>query len=174
MIDENDSFEVNSAYIPNPILGIYQKGELYYKLFSPRAISNKRSNEFLTRTNSNFSNNHFYSDENEHKENLILVYNELAKKKFLTSTGIFLVYNLAKEVLWRKGYFAYFFFHTKYMSPIFLFTMYYFIYKEWEFLLRKDNLFRYYLKRQNTLFSINQNDLLYTREKVLLDKMDEI
>jgi len=92
--------------------------------------------------------NHFLTLENEHKENLIITYNAILKSKIAFSTSIFILYNIIKSILWRRGYFATFFFHTRFFSFYTLMLSYYYFSKEFQINLKNSNLLNYYTKHK--------------------------
>ena len=62
---------------------------------------------------------YFHAKEDEKKENLIILYESIYKKRIFITTFTFFLYNITKSILWRRGYFAYFFYHTRNMSLVF-------------------------------------------------------
>lgn len=88
----------------------------------------------------------FLAKEEEKKENLVMIYESIMQRRLIISTGVFLTYNLVKSLLWRRGYFAYFFFHTRNMSVILFLMTISLIHNRFEADLTSNDLIRYYDK----------------------------
>ena len=53
---------------------------------------------------------YFYAKEDENKQNLVMMYESIYRRNVMIATLSLFSYNVIKSILWRKGYFAYFFF----------------------------------------------------------------
>jgi hypothetical protein len=90
---------------------------------------------------------YFLAKENEKKENLVLIYQSIMHRRLAVASGLFLTYNIAKSLLWRRGYFAYFFYHTRMVSVILYLMTISLINNRFEADLTSNDLIRYYDKR---------------------------
>ena len=122
------------------------------RLISNSALEMEKSIEinllFEGNKGKNIHYKYFLADEDERKENLLILYENIRMKRLSTAFGVFIIYNISKSILWRFGYFAYFFFHTRLMSPFILISSIYFINKNFVANLTNDEIIRYHLKRE--------------------------
>ena len=89
---------------------------------------------------------YFLAKEDEKKENLVLIYKSLCSKRITIATCVFTLYNVAKSILWQRGYFAYFFYHTRNMSFIIYLMSLVLIKKNFDANLIRNDCFRYHEK----------------------------
>lgn len=89
---------------------------------------------------------YFITKENESKSNLLILQNEITRRRYIIAFTTFLLYNGVKSVLWNRGYFANFFFHTRMMSVVILGMTLILIKRDSEVYQIKENLYRYSLK----------------------------
>jgi hypothetical protein len=116
---------------------------------------------------------YFIEKENESKENLLLMHDSIRKKRTGIAIGAFIGYNIVKNILWRYGYFAYFFYHTRFMSFFFLVGTVYLINKNFEANLNNDDLLRYYEKRRRAVDVENSLYLETMKNQFIMEKMEE-
>ncbi len=91
--------------------------------------------------------NYLLAKEDEKKENLLLALTSVRNKNFINLTIGFGVFTLIKSYIWSRGYFAYFFYHTRF-SMIGLYVMgLWFIQKNFYAKLLENDIMRYYEKR---------------------------
>ena len=117
---------------------------------------------------------YFLSKSDDAKDNLIMLYEDIRTKRFKLATLIFFSYNIIKSILWRYGYFAYFFYNTRLMSLFFYIITLKLISNDFKVCLKNDNLLRYYHKRIKTI----DLDKLIRQEQIkslmISEKFDEI
>jgi hypothetical protein len=90
---------------------------------------------------------YFLEKENERKQNLMIIHQELFRRKLTYASMALISYNMVKSIMWRYGYFAHFFYHTRFMSlGIYLISVY-LIKKHYDLQLMNDGLYRYKTKR---------------------------
>jgi hypothetical protein len=119
--------------------------------------------------NSHLQAKYFIVEENEKKENIVIFLDSIKNKRKITALSVFIGYNIVKHLLWTQGYFAYFFYHTKYCSVIIYFIAIELINKNYEAHLIQNNLLRYSEKRKNAKFI--ENLLVVEAEKKNLLEM---
>jgi hypothetical protein len=118
------------------------------QLSSQPAQINTEISCFILGENSTYFK-YFLAKEDEKKDNLILLYDGIHKRREVLATAALFSYNFAKSILWRRGYFAYFFYHTRLMSLIIYFLSLYLIKLNFNAHLLQDDLLRYYEKRKS-------------------------
>ncbi len=129
---------------------IYEKitGRVFSSFFNqnPVKINTEFSCYILDQGNPYY--HYFLTKEDEKKENIVLIYQSILMKRIFSATGVFVTYNIVKSLLWRRGYFAYFFYHTRNMSFILYLLSLSLIKKNFEANLIRNDLIRYYEKRE--------------------------
>ena len=110
---------------------------------------------------------YFHSKEDEKKENLVLLYESIYKKRLFLTTFTFFVYNISKSLLWRRGYFAYFFYHTRNMSFVMFLISLYLLKLNFNAYLINSGLMRYYEKRQSTKLAQQRIDAIVAKQNAI-------
>lgn len=134
----------------NFLLKLYEKvtGKTFTAPFTSNPIKSSFEASCFILDTQNPYYHYFLAKENEKKENFVMICKSLMSRKFYIATSIFATYNFIKSLLWRQGYFAYFFFHTRNISLIMYMLSIYLIKKNFETTLINNNCFRYYEKRE--------------------------
>jgi hypothetical protein len=115
---------------------------------------------------------YFLADENEKKENIVILLDSVKNKRIITATVIFFSYNIIKQILWSRGYFAYFFYHTRLYSFVLYYIAINLINKNNEAHLMENNLIRYRERRINSKF-IEEHIRLQDEKRKLLEMKDQ-
>ena len=121
--------------------------------------------------NSNYYK-YFFALENPEKENLYLLHKGILNKRIIYIFSGFVTYELIKRILWNRGYFAYFFFHTRFMSLITLFIFVQIANKNFETNLICDEIFRYKNKHLRREFILNKVSENYLKEYLINKKQE--
>jgi hypothetical protein len=109
---------------------------------------------------------YFLAASNDYKDNTVMLCEAVRDKRYLMATSTFIVYNLAKTLLWKYGYFAHFFFNTRMLSVAIYLMSLKFIQQRFKNDLRNSELWRYYNKRKRT-----QAIETEVRKKMVLEMM---
>lgn len=100
-----------------------------------------------------------FEEEDEIKENLLLLKESIYKKKLFNLSAGFICFVIARNVIWRKGYFAMFFYHTRFFTYVLFGLSYLYITRDYYLGLKADGLLNYNEKRKMWM------DARYTVEK---------
>jgi len=115
---------------------------------------------------------YFFAEENPEKENLYLLHKGILNKRLIYIFTGFLSYEIIKRILWNRGYFAYFFFHTRLMSFFTMLILMQMVNKNFEANLIADQIYRYkqkFIRREFILNTISQN---YLKDYLIKQKKD--
>jgi len=138
-------------------------------------IKNERNNLiegiYLSGENSPYFK-YFLAKEEENKENLVMMYQNIYKKNYFIASGIFLVYNFVKSILWKRGYFAYFFYHTRMMSVVIYFLTLHLLNQNFLAHLKNDEILGYYRKHKALIDVEERIKIKYMKTKLLNEKMN--
>jgi hypothetical protein len=113
---------------------------------------------------------YFYAKEDENKQNLLMMYESIYRRNVMIATLSLFSYNVIKSILWRKGYFAYFFYHTRMISVVVYFTTLYLLRNNFLAHLKNDEILGYY-KKHTRLISIEEEiKVKFMKMKLLNEK----
>jgi hypothetical protein len=114
---------------------------------------------------------YFLAKDDDYKDNLIMLHQAIRDKRYLTASAVFVGYNIVKAVLWRYGYFAHFFFHTRMMSVVIYALSMRFIQQRFKYDLRGIELWRYYNKRNRTKQAEEQIQKRVVKEMIIKERL---
>jgi hypothetical protein len=114
---------------------------------------------------------YFLAKENDFKDNLIMLHEAIRNRRIQIATTVFVGYNIAKAILWRYGYFAHFFFHTRFMSFALYLIALRAIHQRFKNDLRSNELWRYYNKRNKTKMIENNVNKTMAKEMLIQEKL---
>lgn len=159
---------------------MFKKLDVYQKIFGNKAI-NSAAKDYLETTlqrlfligqDKNPYYFYFFQPEIDSKENLLMMHQNIKNNRFQIATFLFFGYNVTKAILWRFGYFAYFFYHTRMMSLALYGISVYLINKNFNANLLNDDLISYKQKSENfktTFEKVSQN---IEKSKLINDKIN--
>jgi hypothetical protein len=110
---------------------------------------------------------YFLAQEDEKKENLLLMFESIRVSRNKAIALGFTLFLFVRSIAWRKGYFAYFFYHTRFITFAFFYTAYYINNKNFEANLLQNNLSRYYEKSRNYKNAENSVSIMITRDNII-------
>lgn len=113
---------------------------------------------------------YFYSKEDEKKQNLVMMYENIHRRNTMIATISFFSYNFIKSILWRRGYFAYFFYHTRMMSVIVYFMTLYLLRNNFLAHLKNDEILGYYKKHKRLICIEEEIKVKFMKMKLLNEK----
>ena len=137
--------------------------------FTSNPLLNRVISETYAKGKQDPSFSFFFSIPEENKENLLEIHNRNLTSRINVSLFVFFTYNGVKSLLWRRGYFAYFFFHTRFLSPVLLLMSLKAISNDYHYRLVNDDLFAYSL---NTKLLIRFEENLKFQTKQLSNKKE--
>lgn len=105
----------------------------------------------------------------EKKENLIILIDSIAYDQKKKLVSYFAYYNVIKFILWKRGYFASFFYFTRMSSVILLGIGFHLIQYNKELKIEKYGLLGYY----NYIYSRKDKEYLDMRNEILKEKIRE-
>lgn len=115
---------------------------------------------------------YFFTEENPEKENLYLLHRGILNKRYVYILSGFATYEIIKRILWNRGYFAYFFFHTRLMSFFTMVILMLMINRSFEANLIADQIFRYKIKNLRREYILNKISEDYMREYLIKQKKE--
>ena len=101
-----------------------------------------------------------------------MMYQNIYKKNYSIATGIFCTYNFVKSILWRRGYFAYFFYHTRMISVVIYFLTLHLLNQNFLAHLKNDEILGYYKKHKALIDVEEAIKIKYMKTKFLDEKMN--
>lgn len=115
---------------------------------------------------------YFFAKEDENKQNLVMMYENIYRRNIFLSSVVFMSYNIVKSILWKRGYFAYFFYHTRMISVIIYIMSLNLLNKNFLANLKNAELLGYY-KKHKTLIDVEESiKVKYMKSKLLNEKMN--
>lgn len=115
---------------------------------------------------------YFFALENPEKENLYLLHKGILNKRLIYIFSGFVTYELIKRILWNRGYFAYFFFHTRLMSFFTMVILMHMANKSFEANLIADQIYRYKNKNLRREFILNKISENYMKDYLIKTKRE--
>jgi hypothetical protein len=115
---------------------------------------------------------YFLAKEEENKQNLVMMYQLIYQRNIFIASVIFFSYNLVKSILWKRGYFAYFFYHTRMMSVLLYFMSMNLMNKNFLANLKSNEILGYY-KKQKRLIEVEESiKVKFMKSKLLNQKLN--
>jgi hypothetical protein len=115
---------------------------------------------------------YFFAEENPEKENLYLLHKGILNKRLTYILSGFVTYEVIKRILWNRGYFAYFFFHTRLMSFFTMLILMHMSNKSFEANLIADQIYRYKTKNIRREYILNKISENYMRDYLIKQKTE--
>lgn len=113
---------------------------------------------------------YFFAVENPEKENLYILHKGIMNQRIIYIFSGFFTYELIKRILWNRGYFAYFFFHTRLMSLATLLIALNITNRNFESNLITDQLYAYKNKNVRRELILNKISENYLKEYLINQK----
>ncbi len=115
---------------------------------------------------------YFFCLEDPENENLYLLHKGILNKRLIYIFSVFISYELIKRILWNRGYFAYFFFHTRLMSFFTAGIMIYMVNRNFEVNLINDQIYRYKSKNLRREYILNKITENYMKDYLIKQKRE--
>jgi len=115
---------------------------------------------------------YIFAIENPEKENLYLLHKGILNQRLIYIFSGFVTFEVIKRILWNRGYFAYFFFHTRLMSISTMFIFMYTTNKSFEANLIADQIYRYKSKNIRREFILNKISDNYMKDYLIKQKRE--
>jgi hypothetical protein len=141
--------------------------------FSNQTLVEKIESDILMMGQKSNYYKYFFSTENQEKENLYLFHKGVMEKykKYLIFS--FFSFEITKRILWNRGYFSHFFFHTRLMGVATFFIIWHLINKNFEANLIADQLYDYKNKFNRREYILNKISQDYLKEYLINKKKEE-